>query len=214
MGDRRFGFAPGEYYHLYNRGNSKQKIFLDHFDYERFLTLLFIANGTNPFKLFFLNDVENFDRGTSLVHIGAHCLMPNHFHVLLTPAVEGGVATFMKKVTTGYSMYFNNKYKRTGSLFEGRYKAQLAENDNHLKYLFSYIHLNPLKLFDPNWKTDGVKDENAAKRFAESYRYSSLSEYVNDEIKRKSCLSKDSFPQYHRSPEEVRKDLFVWLSAT
>ena len=124
MSIRKTNFVPGEYYHIYNRGNSKQKIFHDKEDYERFIKLIFLSNGSNNFKIHFIkNDVVyDFERGKQLVDIGAYCLMPNHFHILITQTEEGSISKFMQKLTTGYSMYYNKKYERTGSLFEGKFK--------------------------------------------------------------------------------------------
>ena len=61
----------------------------------------------------------------------------------------------MGKLGTGYSMYFNRKYKRTGALFVGAFKSQHANSDEYLKYLYAYIHLNPVKLIDSTWKEEG-----------------------------------------------------------
>ena len=166
MSLRKISFAVGEYYHIYNRGNSKQIIFHDSDDYHRFLKLMFLSNGKENFKMCSVgNEIYNFDRGEQSVDIGAYCLMPNHFHILLTQTNSGDVSKFMHKLTTGYSMYYNNKYERTGALFEGKFKSEHANNDRYLKYLFSYIHLNPVKLIDANWKEVGIKDKGKTIKF-------------------------------------------------
>src|SRR3989344_7999827 len=123
MSIRKVSFVPGEYYHIYNRGNSKQKIFHNKADYERFISLLYLSNSGNNFKIDYIgkHNIYITDRGSRLVSIGAYCLMPNHFHILITPLVEGGVSKFMQKMTTAYSMYYNQKYRRTGGLFEGKF---------------------------------------------------------------------------------------------
>ncbi len=74
--------------------------------------------------------------------------MPNHFHILFKQEKEQGITTFMQKLSTAYVMYYNKKYKRSGGLFEGKFKSKYAGEDRYLKYLFSYIHLNPLKILD------------------------------------------------------------------
>ena len=83
---RRYTFAPGEYYHLYNRGVEKRLIYLDDNDKERFVKLLFFCNSYKPLNMRDrhkgLTFVE-YDRGERLVDIGAYCLMPNHFHLLI-----------------------------------------------------------------------------------------------------------------------------------
>lgn len=118
---RHHAFASHEYYHVYNRGTEKRNIFLDNADYRRFVELLYLSNSTYAVDIRHVrrtyNSVYEFSRDNPLVYIGAYCLMPNHFHILLTPAIENGVQTFMLKLSTGYSMYFNKRNSRTGSLF-------------------------------------------------------------------------------------------------
>src|SRR3989344_8657918 len=114
MSLRKTPLVTGEYYHIYNRGNSKQTIFHDKNDYYRFIKTLFLSNGEISFKVFLAGkEVFGFDRGNPLVSIGAYCLMPNHFHLLLTQIEEDGISKFMQKLSTGYSMYYNKKYERT-----------------------------------------------------------------------------------------------------
>ena len=163
---RKTSFAVGEYYHLYNRGNSKQKIFLDKKDYDHFLKLLYICNSENNFVLRDIGEsLFDFDRNNIFVYIGAYCLMPNHFHILVKEKEEGGITKFMQKFSTAYVMYINTKYKRTGSLFEGKFKSQYLNTDKYLKYIFSYIHLNPLKLINKNWRTSIIKDNSKLEKY-------------------------------------------------
>src|SRR3989338_4171853 len=94
MSLRKVNFVKGEYYHIYNRGNSKQKIFHDKEDYLRFISLLYISNSNESFNFYDLSRNSNFNvyeikKNNSLVSIGAYCLMPNHFHILLTQRDEG-----------------------------------------------------------------------------------------------------------------------------
>src|SRR3989344_9198885 len=153
MSLRKIYFAVGEYYHIYNRGNSKQNIFHDPDDYGRFLKLMFLSNGKENFNVRSIgNKIYNFNRGKQLVDIGAYCLMPNHFHILLTQTNNGDVSKFIHKLLTGYSMYYNKKYERVGALFEGKFKSEHANNDRYLKYLFSYIHcLFGLAKYENDW---------------------------------------------------------------
>lgn len=214
MGERKIKLVPGEFYHIYNRGNSKQIIFKDDFDYQRFQILLFLANSTKYFKVDYLRkekiDFFEADRGEQLVAIGAYCLVPNHYHVLITPLVEDGVSLFMKKLGTGYSMFFNKRYDRTGSLFEGRYKSQWADSDEYLKYLYSYIHLNPMKLHNANWK-DTVPDDKAVS-FIENYSFSSYWDVCNQKGRREQkILNNKVFPQFFSKHEEV-SHIYDWFS--
>lgn len=213
MSERKFSFAHGEFYHIYNRGNSKQVIFRDAYDYQHFLKLLYIANDVDNFKFRDTSDTKTFDyvRDEQLVAIGTYCLMPNHFHILMTQHTDNGISKFMQKVATGYSMYFNAKYERTGGLFEGRFKARHAYSDNYLKYLFSYIHLNPVKLIDPTWKEEGIKNFAESYDYASNYQYSSLSDYLGNVRSETVILDTQPFPEYFVSRNDIKKELFEWL---
>ena len=115
MAYRKQNFAVGENYHLYNRGIEKRIIFLDKQYYEHFSLLMYLCNSSRSITL---RDIgERFDRGETIVNIGAYCLMPNHFHILVQEKVKNGISLYMKKLLTGYAMYFNKKYERTGRLF-------------------------------------------------------------------------------------------------
>lgn len=213
MSIRKINFVPGEYYHIYNRGNSKQIIFRGKQDYERFLYLLYSVNMKERTILRLLKkDIFLFNRGENLVSIGAYCLMPNHFHLILTQTGEGSVSKFMQKLTTAYSMYYNKKYKRTGSLFEGKFKSQHVNNDRYLKYLFSYIHLNPIKLIQKDWKKIGIKDKSKAIIFLKKYKYSSYLDYLEGNRNESSIINREAFPDYFPTKEKFQKEIFEWLS--
>ena len=206
----------GEFYHIYNRGNSKQKIFHDQQDYDRFLFLLFICNSGHRFNVFnLIRDGSSYDveRGKNLVNIGVYCIMQNHFHILITETVEGGISRFMQKLSTAYVMYYNQKYKRSGSLFEGKFKSQHASSDRFLKYLFSYIHLNPVKLIDKNWKEKGIKNIQKTLEFLNTYEYSSYLDYVNKDKRPQSIiLNKKAFPDYFLSQKKFKEEILEWIN--
>ena len=69
--------------------------------------------------------------------------MPNHFHLLLKQMLEGGIEEFMRKILNSYTKYYNTRYKRVGSLFQGQFKAVAIESDEQLIHVSRYIHLNP-----------------------------------------------------------------------
>ncbi|MES3031620.1 MAG: transposase [Patescibacteria group bacterium] len=215
MAIRKTPFVPGEYYHIYNRGNSKQKIFLSKRDYERFLMLLYGTNTKERFNFFDLKKgVGIFSKETDekLVSIGAYCLMPNHFHILITPLSEDGLSKFMQKLSTAYSMYFNETQKRTGGLFEGKFKSQHIDNDRQLKYIFSYIHLNPVKLIDSKWKEGGLKNLKITLKYLHSYHYSSFLDYLGYNRKEKIILKPSDFPNYFSSKASLQKEIIEWLT--
>src|SRR3990167_9613177 len=214
MSLRKKPFVLGEYYHIYNRGNSKQKIFHDQEDYFRFISLLYACNSGNDFRIYALNSGESpydFERGTLLVSIGAYCLMPNHFHILITQTDKGDISKFMQKLTTAYVMYYNKKYERTGGLFEGRFKAEHLDRDIYLKYIFSYIHLNPVKLIDPKWKENGIRNRSEAIEFLNGYRYSSYQDFMEVDRREKIILNREDFPEYFPTKEKFQKEIFDWI---
>ena len=212
MSIRKTSFAPGEFYHIYNRGNDKREIFHDQWDYAHFLKILNLFNRKENLCLryesgnFFIPNLK-----TELVSIGAYCLMPNHFHLLISEKEEGGISRFMQKISTGYVMYYNQKYNRTGSLFEGKFKSKHIGDDRYFKYLFSYVHLNPIKLIEPKWKTEGIKDNKKALEFLETYRYSSYRKYTKGEDEN-NILDISVFPEYFPTKESFEKDIFDWLN--
>jgi putative transposase len=224
MSIRKVPLCDGEYYHVYSRGNSKQKIFLDNNDYKHFIKCLFVCNTTKKFK--FSRDIKlypfDFDRGDRLISIGAWVLMPNHFHIyLIAPHQkvytfkenQNRVSEFMRKVLTAYSLYFNKKYNRTGGLFEGKFKSTHINNDRQAKYLFSYIHLNPIKIIQKDWREEGINDIKKALEFLDNYKWSSYNDYYR-KIKRLEglILQKENFPNYFSNFEDFNKEILTWLN--
>jgi len=189
-------------------------IFLNVFDKKRFIKLLFVCNSRKSvvFKSIQGQSLDEIDRGETLVDIGIYCLVPNHFHLLIKEKTENGISEFVKKVATGYSMYFNKKYERTGSLFEGPFKAKRIDTDEYLKYIFSYIHLNPIKIIDSQWKENKITDRVKAKNYLQKYPYSSYFEYIGGKRQEEKILEKDSFPEYFSQPKEFDDFINDWLS--
>ena len=212
---RKVSFAFGEYYHIYNRGNSKQKIFNNKEDYLHFIGLMYVCNQKENFKADNLSkgqDLFEAERKGELVNIGAYCLMPNHFHILITEAEDGDISKFIQKLSTAYVMYFNKKYERSGGLFEGKFKSQHIAEDRYLKYIFSYIHLNPIKLIDGKWKKEGIKDKKNATEFLRHYFFSSFSDFIGINRVQKQVLNLKLFPKYFPTKESFEKEIFEWLN--
>ncbi len=212
--ERKVQFVETEYYHLYNRGVDKRIVFSSRNDYRRFLMLLYLANSEedvrigNTLKSTKYEDVFYRNRGEPLVAIGAFCLMPNHFHILATPLKENGITKMMLKLQTGYSMYFNTKNERAGSLFQGPFRSSHVDNDRYLKYLFSYIHLNPAKLLEPRWK-EKIRSKNNLMNFVETYLYSSYNSYLTNSH---FITDPTKFPKYFSSRNEVVSHIADWLT--
>lgn len=215
MSIRPVQLIEGEFYHVYNRGTDKRLLFRDDTDSQRFLKLLFLSNSVESINVRNIlrknNEPYTFERGTPLVNIGAYCLMPNHFHMLLTPCVEDGITMFMQKLGTAYSMYFNKRYNRTGTLFEGPFKAKWADNDIYLKYLYAYIHLNPLKLWG---RVDVASEPNIEETldFLKSYTYSSLSDYLQIARLENVIIDPKPFPGYFETAADQVDELKDWLT--
>ncbi len=168
---------------------------------------MYVCNTTKSIEL--RNVGENFDRGETIIDIGVYCLMPNHFHILVREKIEGGISKYMRKLLTAYSMYFNKKYKRRGKLYGGVFKSTHADNNNYLKYLYSYMHLNPAKLIDRNWNKNENRGSVNLLKYVFSYPYSSLKEYINLEFR---IINPTQFPSYFKKPDDHKKELFEWLS--
>lgn len=201
MGTRRTQFAPGEWFHCYTRGVDKRIVFMDESDGTRFQALLYACNNIEPIHVSDfvgrrkrLNPANVFSQSRKkiLVDIAAYCLMPNHPHILMREIDYGGISTFMQKLGTAYTMYFNKKYERTGALFSGPFKAVHVENDLHFRRLINYIHANPAEMYEPGWKRGIIKNKARLKRELNAYVFSSLMDYLPEERLQNAIISRDA----------------------
>lgn len=117
----------GHLHHVIQRGNNRQPIFVDGADFETMLSLL----------------ADNAGRCAVAVH--AYVLMPNHFHLLLTPSSEEGLPQMMQAVGRRYVQYFNRRHARTGTLWEGRYRSTVLQPERYLLPCMVYLDLNPVR---------------------------------------------------------------------
>ncbi|HLM84442.1 MAG TPA: transposase [Candidatus Bathyarchaeia archaeon] len=206
---RKTEFASGEYYHIFNRGVDKRKIFQDESDFQRFWQSLILLNDERnglmlswrnckrdrpgiDFKTF-LQQESGSDRKL-LVEIISYCLNPNHFHFILKQSKDDGIKKFMHKVGTSYANYFNERYDRTGALFEGRFKSIHIKNDSRLLYLVSYVSCNS--------EVHGISK-------ASKYKWCSFSEYIGlckDEVCDKKVIL-DQFRNRKDYMEFVRESV-------
>ncbi|TSC86408.1 MAG: transposase [Parcubacteria group bacterium Gr01-1014_8] len=182
MALRRQSFEIDEWYHCYNRGIDKRATFKYGHDYERFLQLLYLCNAKEPVHRSNLTarttkEVMNVPRQAEIVSIGAYCLMPNHFHLLVKEKTIGGITAFMQRLGTAYTMYFNIKHGRIGNLFYKPFRSRHVIDDRYFQRVVEYLHCNPAELFEVNWKQGVVKDMQALEKRISSYRYSSFSDY-------------------------------------
>jgi|SRR3989339_277613 len=198
------------FYHIYNRGVDKREVFLDKWDYVRFLeSLRYFNQSQNIGSLYNFKksaDKKESDsfRGVGLLNLIAYCLNPNHFHLLVKQNTDNGISRFMQKLSTGYTNYFNEKYHRSGSLFQGKYKAKEVRSTYDLIKVSIYVNCNA-EIHSiakaQNWPWSGYLDYNGIRRgtlckqeliFNEISRpeYFKLSEDLIPEIKKIKNLEK------------------------
>lgn len=212
-------YVSDSYYHIYNRGVEKRTIFEDDNDYTVFLACLKLyLNPPKPIDRRFsvtLQGPSPTDTNTLVyapcrqpnnhygkIELVAYCLMPNHFHLCIKQTEKRDMDHFMRSLSTKYAMYFNKKYERVGSLFQGRYKAVLIETEEQFTYLTKYIHRNPLALTSykdrprqlgkysfssyPNYlgarRQNWINPTNILSYFSEKNRYNSYQSFVEESI--------------------------------
>ncbi|OGY64720.1 MAG: hypothetical protein A3J53_02380 [Candidatus Harrisonbacteria bacterium RIFCSPHIGHO2_02_FULL_40_20] len=204
----------------------KRKLFLDDSDRFRFIHDLFEFNNlesANNVNYFFRQNKKNqyMDIGRPyidskrkprklLVEILAFCLMNNHYHLLLRPLNDQGISQFMKKINMGYAKYFNEKYQRSGALFQGRYKLVHINQEAHFIHIPYYIHLNPLDLIAPEWRERKIKDYNKAIQFLENYRWSSHIDYLGKK-NFQSVTQREFLLNYFGGTTEYGKNIKEWI---
>jgi putative transposase len=155
---------PDAYYHVTCRGNEQKEIFRDLEDRKEFLLLL--ARSLDVFE----------------VHLLSYALMPNHFHLLVcTP--KGNLSELMRHFNISYTGSFNRKYKRSGHLYQGRYKAFLIDADNYLLEVSRYIHLNPLRMkskepLEKRWQDVLINDSTSLPGYLHSKHRKSFVHYT------------------------------------
>ena len=191
-------FAFEEWYHCYTRGVDKRKTFQTQHDFQRFIQILYLANSVDTIQRSNFLGAKHAEllqkkRGKPLVAIGAYCLMPNHFHILMQEINEGGIARFMQKVGIAYSMYFNIKNERIGNLFVKPFRSRHIDDDAYLRKVAQYIHLNPLELHDPRWESVTPKQIAASTKRLQEYPYSSLPDYVNGDRPERVILDPEAY---------------------
>lgn len=138
-------FTEGGVYHISNRAIENRTIFTFE-DFKTFLRYLYIyVKPLTAVKDTYPDTPERLKSKnlSSEVDVLAYCLMPSHFHLILRQHTKDGVTQLMKQLTNAYTEYFNKKYKRTGPLFAGRFKAVPLDVDKTLIPVSRYIHLNP-----------------------------------------------------------------------
>lgn len=180
MPGRLVPLVTNEIYHVFNRGIDRRPTFTTKREYERALTCLkFYIHARPPLRLSkFLRLEEerrnelriNLLQGQKLVRLLSLCLMPNHFHLLLEQATDGGISKFLSNFQNSYTRYYNVRHNRDGSLFLDQFKAVRIESEEQLIHVSRYIHINPYTSFVVKNYQDLV-----------TYPWSSLSNYLNND---------------------------------
>lgn len=177
---------PGrKYYYLHNEGSDKRVILSSQHDFDRFEAYLYLLNALESPRAANLfvggreKEIFTTARGGNLVAIGAYALLPQSFHILATPLIDGGIGKFMQKLQTAYTMYFNAKYAHSGRLFHSAYRSEQIDSEEKLKQVFARIHIAPAQLFDPNWDVSQGSELATNITRAMNYRYTSINEYCN-----------------------------------
>lgn len=197
------------HYHIYNRGVEKRIIFQDDQDYKVFLSYLktYLEPPGGPTERVakigettFIapkRPLNNFHQEITLL---AYCLMPNHFHLQVKQKSPRSIELFMRSLLTRYSTYFNKRYKRVGSLFQGTYKGVLVEGEAYLLHLSRYIHLNPV-----GHRRGDVKDAPLHKW------YSSYKDYLK--LRKTQWLEPELILSFFKSAQKTHfKDILSYQS--
>lgn len=185
---RKTQLANNEYYHIYNRGVDKREVFSDDKDYKRFLLSLILMNDEKEGLMIrwrnFLashpnSSVEEFLRSNlsekkPLVEINAYCCNPNHYHLILKQLRDRGIERFIQRIATGYTMYFNEKNKRSGVLFQGKFKAAHIKSNSQILRMSVYANCNS--------EIHGISS-------AKKYKWCGFPEYLGENT-RKMCAKK------------------------
>jgi len=175
------------YYHVFNRGTDKRSIFEKQIDYLEFYEGLYLysdKNYQNPEGRFMIraselagSEVYQMDRDP-LVKILSFNLVGNHYHLFLQQLQDGGISKFIHRLQKTYSLNFNNRNDRKGTLFESSFKARHIDNDAYFLHISRYIHLNALDLQFPEWREGWIKDWKSAEKVLNSHRWSSHHTYL------------------------------------
>ena len=197
MGYRREPIEVGEWYHCYNRGIDKRNVFDSEWDCKRFLQTLYLSNGEDTpnrknFDHYTHEKIFSVDRGEPIVAIGAYCLMPNHFHLLLQEIVEGGISRFMHRLGTSYTMYFNEKNQRVGNLFYKPFRSRHVGTDKYFRHIPQYVHLNAAEIFDRQWQKGSKLTLRVIEDRLKKYPYSSFPDYYGASRVERRILDEDS----------------------
>ena len=169
------GIADNQIYHIINRGNRREAVFHDNYDYEKFLKLLIESKEKYAIKIY------------------AYCLMPNHFHLVIYTKYADSLSQGMHWISSSSVRYYNKRYNISGHLWQGRYKSFIVQEDSYLLVLLKYVEANPKR-------ARIVKDCIDYKYSSANNRIKNNENLITDEI---PILLPDDWYGYINSDEKI-----------
>jgi len=218
---RKISFANNEYYHIFNRGVDKRKVFLSKEDYNRFLVSMDLLNDEKDGLMLAWRDLRRGDPKAKplasqrlrlrnrIVKIIAYCLNSNHYHFILQQSSNEGIEKFMQKLGTSYTMYFNKKFDRSGALFQGPFKSIHIDSNEYLLYLSAYVNANHFihgkskGLAFGAWPYSSLLDYTGRRNEKLCSREPILSQFDNDFSQYEKYLSTNA--KYFKDKKEMEK---------
>ena len=207
-----------ELYHVLNRGVDKRRLFLNDKDRARFVHDLWEFNDTEDAKnvWYRASDISglrnHYMEKERVVDLHGWCLMDNHYHLLISERVDGGLTKFIRRLNVGYANYFNERYKRQGTLFQGRSKKIHIRTDPHFLHILNYIHCNPLDYLKgaTDWRIQKISSATQALKHLSKYKWSSYQDYVGQH-NFPSILTTELFSDIFKN---YKKEIVEFLTAS
>lgn len=217
-------FEIGGIYHVVKRATEGREIFLKPQDFHRFILGLEFFNdadpadlwnlivgivGSDPAKLGQKLKKQRRKKRIAIVELLAFVLMPNHIHLILREIKQNGISKYIQKLG-GYSTYFNKQYHRMGALFQSRFKAIRIKDDVQLDTVFSYVHTNPVELWEAGWKKRKVKNPERAVKKLEEYWASSYNDYIGIS-KFPQVVDRKFFLEFYGDEKKCKQAIVDWI---
>ena len=201
-------FQNEQYYHVYNRGVDKRNIFSDHYDVNRFLKSMEFFNSTQPIGSLYALSFEEKPKENQikLVEIIAYCLNSNHYHLILRQREDRGITEFMKRLNGGYTLYFNQRIKRSGSLLQGTFKSKFIHDNDYLLRVSAYVNLND-RVHQLRGETAKLS-RSSFKEYVTGIPYLCNTEIILDQFKNRKQYEKfalEALPQILQRKEEEKE---------
>src|SRR3989344_1552463 len=184
-------------YHVFSRATEGRPIFQTDYECYRFIFQMYVTSHGTPAPNLHRKDVRKAAQAllhgedipkafftkehSPLVEFLSFAQVVNHYHFLLLPNSEDGLSRYMQKLNTAFARYFNIKYTRRGRLFEGKYKMVPIESQAQLDAIIRYINVkNPLDVYQPGWRENGLNNKERAWEFLRRYPFSSFPDIFGD----------------------------------